>query len=200
MMPFLLLELPGEIRNQILRLLLTHTTPIVTRNAHQLGPPKPTSMNLSPNILLASKRTRAEGLTILYGENLFQAHPSYLASMLFALDPSRTVNSPICLSLIRRFHVRVRLDCDTFYNKGDVKRVFDGADVLEVEVFRSSWGVGGYEALEGYRGIRGVREARVHGSLPAPTARWLEACMQRQGEEAVEGWGCEEDQEGYWDR
>lgn len=75
--------------------------------------------------------------------------------MLFALDPARTVNSVVCLNLIRRFHIRVRLDCDTFYKKEDVGRVFDGADVLEVEVFRSSWGVGGYEALEGFRDVRG---------------------------------------------
>ena len=94
----------------------------------------------------------------------------------------------------------MRLDCDTFYNKEDVKRVFDGAHVLEVEVFRSSWGVGGYEALEGYRDVRGVGRARVHGSLPALTARWLEACMEGAGGEAVEGWGCEEDGEGFWDR
>lgn len=200
-MPFPFLELPGEIRNQILRLLLTHRTPILTRNAHQLSPPKPTSMNLSPNVLLACKRTYAEGLPILYSENTFQAHPSYLASVLFALDPARTVTSVLCLNLIRRFHVRVRLDCDTFYKKEDVRRVFDGADVLEVEVFRSSWGVGGYEALEGYRDVRGVRKARVHGSLPALTARWLEACMEGHvGAEAVDGWGCEKDGEGYWDR
>lgn len=199
-MPFLFLELPGEIRNQILRLLLTHKTPIVTRNAFELSPPKPTPMDLSPNILLASKRTHAEGLAILYGENIFQAHPSYLASILFALDPARTVNSSACLGLIRRFHVRVRLDCDTFYKKEDVRRVFDGADVLEVEVFRSSWGIGGYEALEGYRDVRGVRKARVRGSLPALTARWLEACMEGDGGEVMEGWGCEEDEKGYWDR
>lgn len=94
----------------------------------------------------------------------------------------------------------MRLDCDTFYKKEDVRRVFDGADVLEVEVFRSSWGIGGYEALEGYRDVSGVRKARVHGSLPVVTARRLEACMERIGEEAVEGWACEEDGEGYWDR
>lgn len=81
-----------------------------------------------------------------------------------------------------------------------MKRVFDGAHVLVVEVFRSSWGVGGYEALEGYRDVRGVGRARVHGSLPALTARWLEACMEGAGGEAVGGWGCEEDGEGFWDR
>lgn len=94
----------------------------------------------------------------------------------------------------------MRLDCDTFYKRGDVKRVFDGAEVLEVEVFRSSWGVGGYEALEGYRDVRGVGRTRVWGSLPVLTARWLQACMEGEGEEAVEGWGCGEDEEGYWDR
>lgn len=81
-----------------------------------------------------------------------------------------------------------------------MKRVFDKADVLELEVFRSSWGVGGYEALEGYRDVRGLRRARVYGSLPLLTARWLERCMEGVGEEKVEGWGCEVDGEGYWDR
>lgn len=81
-----------------------------------------------------------------------------------------------------------------------MRRVFDGADVLEVEVFRSSWGIGGYEALEGYRDVRGVRKARVRGSLPALTARWLEACMEGDGGEAMEAWGCGEDEKGYWDR
>lgn len=88
--------------------------------------------------------------------------------------------------------MRVRLDCDTFYSREDVKRVFDGADELCVEVFRASWGVGGLEALEGYRGVRGVRRARVCGSLEEGTARWLEGCMQGdEGEDGVDeerGW------------
>ena len=78
--------------------------------------------------------------------------------------------------------------------------MFDGAEVLEVEVFRASWGVGGYGALEGYRDVRGVGKARVYGSLPASTARWLEACMEGDGEGVAEGWGGEGDEEGYWDR
>ena len=75
--------------------------------------------------------------------------------MLFALDPARAVTSALCMKMICPFYVRVRLDCDTYYQKEYVRRVFDGADVLEVEVFRSSWGVGGYKALEGYRDVRG---------------------------------------------
>lgn len=67
-----------------------------------------------------------------------------------------------------------------------MKRAFDGVERLEVEVFRASWGVGGYEALEGWGDVRGVRRARVHGSLPAGMARWLEGCMEEGG---LEGWG-----------
>jgi hypothetical protein len=175
-MPFLFLELPGEIRNQILRLLLTHNTPIVTRSANQLAPPRPTNLRLCPNILLTSWRTHHEGLSILYGENTFQAHPSYLTSMLFAMDPSRPVI--FCAAMIRRFHIRVRLDCDPYYDAEAVKRVFSGADSLEVEIFRSSWGLGGYDALEGYMGVRGVRKVRVHGSVGVRFAEWLQGVMQ----------------------
>lgn len=61
-------------------------------------------------------------------------------------------------------------------------------EVVEVEVFRASWGVGGYEALEGWREVRGVGRARVHGSLGGGLARWLERCMESVGEGVVGGW------------
>jgi len=196
--PFL--DLPGEIRNQILRLLLTHSTPIITRSANQLAPPKPTPLGLSLGILLTSWRTYYEGLSILYAENTFQAHPSYLISMLFAMDPTLTVASHH-VSMIRRFHIRVRLDCDPYYKPEAVQAVFTGADQLEVEVFRASWGIGGYESLDGFMGIRGVGRARVHGSVGKKFARWLEECMQsREGEEV----GVLDSDEGFvercWDR
>ncbi|KAK4695800.1 hypothetical protein P7C71_g2008, partial [Lecanoromycetidae sp. Uapishka_2] len=189
--PFL--DLPGEIRNQILRLLLTHTTRIITRSASQLAPPKPTPLGLSPGVLLASWRTYYEGLSILYGENTFQAHPSYLTSIVFAMEPTLTV-APHHVSMVRRFHIRVRLDCDTYYDSEKVKEVFTGADELEVELFRASWGMGGYDSLDGFVGIRGVRRARVHGSVGPKFARWLEDCMEsKEGAEA----GVLESDEGY---
>ncbi len=98
--------------------------------------------------------------------------------MLFAMDPCRKVTASFGLEMIRRFHIRVRLDCDPFYEAEAVKKAFSGADSLEVEIFRSSWGMGGYDALEGYTNVRGVRKARVHGSVGAGFAEWLEWVMQ----------------------
>lgn len=164
-MVFPFLELPGEIRNQIFRLVLTHNTPVVIRSANQLAAPEHTKLYLCPHILLVSWRTYYEGVSILYGENCFQAHRSYLASMLFAMDPARTVIGTFCASLFCKYHVRVRLGCDPFYTPEAVRKAFSGADSLEVEVFRSSWGIGGYDALEGFGSVQNVRKPRVHGSI-----------------------------------
>ena len=199
-MPFPFHDLPGEIRNQILRELLTHTTAIITRSANQLAPPKPTPLNLTPNILITSWRNYYEGLSILYGENTFQAHPSYLTSVLFAMDPHRLVVAHHA-HLIRRFHIRVRLDCDPFFGNERVKEVFSGAEQLEVEVFRASWGIGGYEALDGFTSVRAVKRARVHGSVGAKFATWLKEVMETQ--EGAEIRVLESDEgfvDRYWDR
>lgn len=59
-----------------------------------------------------------------------------------------------------------------------LKQSFDGVEKLEIEVFRSSWGIGGYESLDGFAGIRGVKSAKVRGSVGRGFARWLEEVMQ----------------------
>ena len=184
-MPFPYDLLPCEIRLQILRNLLTHSTFIYTNSSHQLGPLYPTPLSLSPDILLASKRAYADAIHILYGENTFQAHPQYLASSVFAIDPTRLVTAVHCIKLIKRWHVRVRLDCDLYYQPEDLRACFDGCDSLEVEVFRSSWGKGDYEALTGFQRVRGVKRACVHGSVGEAFAKYLETCMMnRSGQEA----------------
>ena len=96
----------------------------------------------------------------------------------------------------------MRLDCDPYYAAGDVKNCFDGCDILEVEVFRSSWGIGGYDSLEGFWSVRGVKKARVHGSVGKGFARWLEDCMtSRVGVDVPE---CVQEEasfiDTYWDR
>ena len=69
-----------------------------------------------------------------------------------------------------------------------VREAFDGVEELEVEVFRASFEAGCYRALDGYVGLRGVRRARVHGSIEPEFARWLERCMMSNKGEEVGKW------------
>ena len=186
-MPFSYSKLPGEVRNQILRLLLTHRTPIVIHHYSLLGPPVPTSLSLSPSILLINRATYEEGCTILYGENTFQAHPMLLTEAVFALWASRPISQRY-LHHVKRFHVRVRLDNDPFYSVETVQAAFNDADELELEVFRVSFEAGSYSVLERYAGVRGIQKAKVHGSIDTGYARWLENRMMSKHGEGLEKW------------
>ena len=90
----------------------------------------------------------------------------------------------------------MRLDCDTFYTPGAVGQAFSGAELLEVEVFRSSWAIGGYDALEGFVNVKGVRRAKVHGSIGIRFAQWLERAMQAPEGLVLEE--CEGEEEFGW--
>ena len=130
----------------------------------------------------------------MYGKNIFQAHPQYLKSLVFAIDSTQQITASPCKALIRRWHVRVRLDCDPFFTPEYAKECFDGTEVLEVEVFRSSWGIGGYNSLEGFYGVRGVKKARVYGSIGNGFAKWLERSLMSQQDKDVPPWeGLEAD-------
>lgn len=183
------LGLPAEIRNIIFRILLTHNTPIIARSCNSLKPPWPLiSLGLTPSICLVSRATHSEATSILYGENVFQAHPTFLDSCVFSIDPERPILSARCISKIRKWHIRVRLDCDPYYKSEDVAQTFTNAAELEVEVFRASWGMGSYDNLNGFTKIRGVGRARVHGSLEETYASWLEGVMSSAIGAQVESW------------
>ena len=178
-MPLPFQDLPAEIRNQIYHLLLTHKTPILTISSHKLGPPSPTLLGLHPNLLLTCKKIYKEGSSILYSENMFQAHPTFLTDSIFALDPSRPIGNAHLVAQIRCFHIRVRLDCDPYYTPEAVRKAFSGLENLQIEVFRSSFGLCGYDALDGFAGVRGVKRAKVYGSIDPIYARWLEELMEK---------------------
>lgn len=181
---FSFLTLPGEIRNQILRLVLTHRTQIVIHSFSMFRPPCPVTLGLATNILRTCKKVYHEGRSILYGENTFQAHPTLLTGITFALDSSLplTLN---CVALVRRFHIRVRADSDPFYHPSQVEAAFNNAEILEVEVFRSSFDVGDDAALQCFIGVRGVNSAKVHGSIGDSFARWIERCMMRKAGDSL---------------
>lgn len=82
------------------------------------------------------------------------------------------------VALMRRFHLRVRLDCDPNYSGEALVRAFSGIEELEVEVFQASYGNSDFHVLELFAGIRGVRRARVFGSVAREFASWLEGCME----------------------
>ncbi|KAI4192445.1 MAG: hypothetical protein LQ350_008649 [Teloschistes chrysophthalmus] len=187
-MPFLFCELPAELRIVILRLLLTYTTPIIAYSCNDLRAPQPFRLDIHPNISLASRALHAEANAILYGENTFQAHPTYLTSRAFAMNPHQPVLSSHCISHIKKWHVRVRLDVDPYYSSAEVAQTFSNMAEVEVEVFRASWGLGTYDALEGFTKVRGVARARVHGSLANKYARWLEQAMMSPPGTEIEEW------------
>ncbi|KAI4100301.1 MAG: hypothetical protein L6R37_005556 [Teloschistes peruensis] len=187
-MPFLFCELPAELRIAILRLLLTHNTPIIAYSCNDLRAPQPFRLDIHPDISLASRALHAEANAILYGENTFQAHPTYLTSRSFAMNPHQPVLSSHCISRIKKWHVRVRLDVDPYYSPAEVAQTFSNMSELEVEVFRASWGLGTYDALEGFTKVRGVGKAKVHGSLANKYARWLEQVMMSAPGTNIEEW------------
>jgi len=184
------LSLPGEIRNVILRLLLTHKTSIVIYRFGALKPPRPVTLKLQPNILQACRLTYNEGRTILYGENVFQAHHMLLKGAVFAVDPDQLIFFN-CIEMVRRFHIRVRADIDAFYLPSQVEAAFDGTEILEVEVFRSSFEAGGHGALHCFAGVRGVEKAKVHGSVDDKFARWLERCMMSTRGQSISEFGAQ---------
>lgn len=181
------LDLPGEVRNKILRLLLTHRTRIVIHHYGNLKPPQNTALQLHPNILLTCQTNYCDGLTILYGENVFQVHPMLLTSLVFAIDFDRPIRTHY-IPHVCRFHIRVRLDSDPFYPTNAVKAAFNNAEVLEVEIFRSSFRAGDYRALDGFTLVRGVKEAKVFGSIERGFARWLEKSMMSAYGEDLLAW------------
>ena len=179
------LDLPSEIRNVIYQLLLTHDTPIHAYTFQNLSPRERTCLNLHPTMLLLCHRIHDEASSVLYSCNRFQAHPSWLTDVMFAIYPDRTIMSPRYIAFIRRFHLRVRLDCDPFYTPAKLAKAFSGMDELEIEVFQSSFGTSDYRVLECFSIIRGVKRAKVHGSVKQHFADWLEKVMQSDVETAL---------------
>ncbi|KAL8829982.1 MAG: hypothetical protein Q9170_005939 [Blastenia crenularia] len=179
-MPLSFLDLPAEIRNFIFGLVLIHKTPIVALGSHTLKPPRPVSLDLSPNVCLVSHAVYDESSSILYGENTFQAHPTFLTCSVFAIDPRKRIDSSRCISKIHKWHVRARLDCDPYHSPEVISWMFTGALELEMEVFRASWGTGTYDVLDAFAKVRNVRRAKVHGSVGDKYARWLEGVMMSE--------------------
>ncbi|KAH6723847.1 hypothetical protein BKA61DRAFT_587242 [Leptodontidium sp. MPI-SDFR-AT-0119] len=164
-------DLPGEIRNQIynhLLILPALSTPRL------LGDPP-----LYPEILSVCRRVHGEAKHILYGCNTFLAHPGLLGEMPRLRLYYDTIHAPNLISLIQRFHIRVRLDCDPNFSAEKAARSFTGVEELSIEVFQAQFGSSDYEVLKLFEGIRGVKRARIYGSVIAfpEYVEWLQDSM-----------------------
>ena len=176
--PFPFLQLPGELRNKIYALLLTNNT-VVKTGAYRGPDSEDTPLSITVSVLRASRQTYAEAMPLLYSLNRFQAHPSLLTSLPFLADANRPVMSPIYLSLIRKYHIAVRLDCDPFWTSDDLDRAFSGIEELAVEGWQASFSENNNSNLLLFSSVRGVGRAIVYGvGLSLEFTRWLEATME----------------------
>lgn len=164
------LDFPGEIRNQIYNELLL--VPTISK-PRSLGDPP-----IYPQILSTCRKIHEETNQILYACNTFLAHPSLLSDrprlrLYYDIIPATLV------PLIRRYHIRVRLDCDPNFTAQRASDAFTGVDDFTIEVFQAQFGSSDHKVLRLFEGIRGVEQARIYGSvIEFPEyVQWLHGSM-----------------------
>lgn len=84
----------------------------------------------------------------------------------------------------------MRLDTDPRFSAQQAAAAFSGAEYLEIRVWQSMFDGCDASVLRLFLGVRGVRVARVTGSVNAELARWLERRMMSPVEKSVEGEVC----------
>lgn len=182
-----LLDLPGEIRNVIYTdLLVIPYTPYTAMRF------LPSSIDdgdkVHPQILRVNQQTHKEAIQILYGSNTFIAHPNLIFCLPRLALFYPTVQCGDMVALIRKFHVRVRLDCDPNFTLEKVTEAFSGLDELTIDVVQAQFRGSDYEVLKLFEGIRDVKRVVVIGSVSAfpEYITWLKnLAMMPQGSEVV---------------
>lgn len=183
-----LLCLPAEIRNQIYLYILVQCR-TQSLSAHQLLAASSSvrgSERFCANLLKTCKRINEEATPILYGENVFSAHPTLLATLpSFSLltRPNKVNLPPVLyprvLKLIRRYSIFVRLDTDPRYTRKQVEDSFNGCEELEIDVFQAMYGSCDFSNLKSFEGVRGVGRVKIEGSLgDRRYADWLTNVME----------------------
>lgn len=179
------LSLPYELRLEIYNHLL-------------LLPPTP-PQTLHPQILRACRQIHAEALPLLYGRNTFEAHASLLVSFPRLRPWYSPVASASAAALITRVRVRVRLDAGAGFGQMRATRELSGRDEVVIDCWQAAYRSAGWQVLRLFEGVRGVRRARVTGSIGGfeEYARWLErSMMSDEGAEVAAYWGEEDELTG----
>lgn len=186
-------RLPGELRNEIYNMLLCPDVEPLSALAdqqknhntqHATHPPH-TPSQLYPAILSTCRKAHLEATPLLYESHIFHAHTSLLTSMPHLTSAYRPVIHNRSIALIRRWQISLRLDTDPRFTAAQAKAAFSGAEYLEVRVWEAQFEMCDYAVLALLMGVRGVKVARVTGSVGEEVARWMEKLMM-----------CEEGKEG----
>lgn len=177
------LDLPGEIRNQIYHQLIV--LPSLS------GPKSFSDTPIYPEILHTCRKIHEEARQILYGCNTFFAHANLLTGLPRLRPNFNTISRPNLISMIRRYYIRVRLDCDPNFSAKNAKEAFTGVEELTLDVFQAQFGSSDHEVLKLFEGIRDVKKATIYGSITGfpEYANWLETSMMTPEGIEVPGYG-----------
>ncbi|USP81940.1 hypothetical protein yc1106_09214 [Curvularia clavata] len=180
-------RLPAELRNQIYQELLCAGTPRPSQ-LHQYAQERHHSSQptIYPSILLTCKRIHSEAQDLLYSTHIFHAHPSLLTSLPHLVSPLKPLLSPTAIAKIRRWHVSLRLDTDPQFTEAQATKAFSGAEYLEIQAWQSMFDGCDDSVLGLFKGVRGVKVAKVTGCVEEGVARWLESRMVLPVEEEKE--------------
>lgn len=178
------LDLPGEIRNQIYSQLLI---------LPPLSVPRLPNDFLHPKIIATCHKIYLEARMILYGSNTFMAHHNLLSGLPKLRVYMGSISSPSIICLIRRYHIRVRLDCDANFKTNLATKSFTGVEELTIEVFQAQFGSCDYNVLKLFEGVRGVERTRIYGSVQAfpEYVEWLKWTMEAPIDAELEGFDKE---------
>lgn len=182
-------RLPAELRNQIYTALLCPNTPTphALPNFNSQGYKQEA---LHPAILRTCKKIYQEAENMLYTTNIFHPHPAILTALPHLTTAAQPVIYPDSIAKISRWQLVMRLDTDPRFTAQQASAAFSGAEYFEVRVWQSTFDGCDASVLRLFLGVRGVRVARVSGSVDPELARWLEDEMMSPVEKRVEGEYC----------
>lgn len=171
--PLTFLDLPGEIRNQIYHLLLI--VPSIS-TPRPLGSDPP----VYPQILSVCRKVHDEAEQILYGRNVFIAHSNLLTGLPRLRWKYDSISSARLISIIRKYYIIVRLDCDPNFSDVKAEDAFNGMEELTIRVEQSTFRDSDYQVLKLFEGVRGVKKTKVYGSVTGFPAyvEWLQDVMK----------------------
>lgn len=182
-------RLPAEIRNQIYEELLCMNT-VGIKHLTKHGYQYYEVMSTEPAILATCQKAHEEAIDLLYATHIFSAHPSLLTSLPHLMSLAKPVLYPTVLCRIKRWQLTLRLDTDPRFTMAQVTAAFSGAEFLDIRVWQSMYDGADSSVLKLFVGVRGVKVARVGGSVSMELAKWLEERMMMEKEEGEDLCTC----------